>query len=116
MKGTKVLIVEQLDTLAGVLEVQLKQQGFSVTGIAASIAEAVSLAKADNPDVIIIDTQIQGSVTILSQLRGLENHHGKVIFLGFSEGEFSSESDRLYLLKPFSINELVKKICESLEC
>jgi DNA-binding response OmpR family regulator len=116
VQGTKVLIVEQFETLAGVLESQLHLNGFAVTGIAVSIAEAFSLAKTGNPDVILIDTQVQGALTMMSQLQTVEATYGKIIFLGCSESEFSRfESKDSYLIKPFSTNDLIKKICERLK-
>jgi DNA-binding response OmpR family regulator len=116
VQGTKVLIVEQFETLAGVLESQLHLNGFAVTGIASSIAEAFSMATTGNPDVILIDTQVQGALTMLGQLRTVEATYGKIIFLGCSEEEFlPSESKGSYLVKPFSINDLIKKICERLK-
>lgn len=55
-----ILIVEDDFLIAADVESSLKAAGFDVCGIAASADEAISLAKAHNPALVIMDIRLMG--------------------------------------------------------
>jgi len=59
----RVLIVEDEAVVADDLEYQLHQLGYEVVGVAASGREAVALADENRPHVVLMDIQLQGSMT-----------------------------------------------------
>jgi DNA-binding NarL/FixJ family response regulator len=56
----KLLIVEDDHLVALDLETALLEAGFAVTGIAASAEEALALARADRPDLVVMDIRLAG--------------------------------------------------------
>lgn len=55
-----ILIVEDEHLVALDMEAALTDAGFAVAGIAASAAEAVSLARSTSPDLVIMDIRLAG--------------------------------------------------------
>lgn len=62
MSTIKILIVEDQQLIARDIEGLLIDWGYSVVGIAASGAEAVSLFKQHQPDLALVDVNIDGSM------------------------------------------------------
>lgn len=58
--GPVILIVEDDFLIAADVEASLKSAGFNVCGIAASADDAISLAKAHNPALVIMDIRLVG--------------------------------------------------------
>ncbi len=56
----KVLIVEDEHLVAMDIEAALRDAGFAVIGVAASADEAIALARADRPDLVIMDIRLAG--------------------------------------------------------
>jgi DNA-binding NarL/FixJ family response regulator len=56
----KILIVEDDHLVALDLETALLEAGFAVTGIAGSAEEAVALARAERPDLVLMDIRLAG--------------------------------------------------------
>lgn len=59
-QGTKVLIVEDDHLVAIEAEYALLEAGYEVAGIAATAAEAFALARAERPDIVVMDIRLAG--------------------------------------------------------
>ncbi len=58
----RILIVEDEALSARILEYQLTRLGYSIAGVTASGEEAVKLAKAGKPDIVLMDVQLEGTM------------------------------------------------------
>lgn len=114
---TKVLLVEDEAAIVTLLRYNLEREGFKVfsTGLG---DEAITLVKAHQPDIIILDWMLPGmsGVDICAELRRQEETKAVPIIMLSARGE---ESDRIrgldagaddYMVKPFSPNELIARI------
>jgi len=62
MAEVSVLIVEDDDTVARVEDWRLKKLGYNVCGRAINSADAIRLAARHNPDIVLMDINLQGEV------------------------------------------------------
>lgn len=60
MPKARVLIVEDEALLAMSMEADLEDRGFEITGVAATAEDAVALARATRPDVVLMDVRLKG--------------------------------------------------------
>jgi two-component system, response regulator PdtaR len=60
-QGRKVLIVEDDHLVAIEAEFALLEAGYEVAGIAATAAEAMELARAEKPDIVVMDIRLAGT-------------------------------------------------------
>ena len=61
--GIRILIVEDELIIADDLAGQLERMGHNVVGIAIAGVEAVQMAVQGNPDVVLMDVQLQGEMS-----------------------------------------------------
>jgi two-component system phosphate regulon response regulator PhoB len=112
----RILIVEDEQDLASLLEYNLKQEGFE-TEVARTGAAGVSRAKAFKPDLILLDLMLPdvGGTEVARLVREGETRRIPIIMVT-ARGE---ESDRVkglelgaddYVVKPFSVKELMLRI------
>jgi two-component system, OmpR family, phosphate regulon response regulator PhoB len=113
---SRILIVEDEQDLASLLEYNLKQEGFEID-VARTGAAGVSRAKSFKPDLILLDLMLPdiGGTEVARLIR--ENEASRIpIIMVTARGE---ESDRVrglelgaddYVVKPFSIKELLLRI------
>jgi two-component system, cell cycle sensor histidine kinase and response regulator CckA len=59
---TRILVVEDEAAQAGVVEVLLRNLGYDVVGIADSGVDAIRLAGATNPDLVLMDIRLHGDL------------------------------------------------------
>lgn len=115
MEGKRILLVEDQDDIASVLELHLSDLGAKVK-LTADGYEGMQLATTDQWDMVILDIQLPGpsGLDICRTLRKREAYV-PVLFLTSRSTEF----DRVlgldigaddYLTKPFSIMELMARI------
>ena len=64
----KVMVVEDERIVAFNLKQRLAKLGYEVPGIAASGAEALRMAEATRPDLVLMDIRIQGEIDGISDL------------------------------------------------
>lgn len=113
---SRILIVEDEQDLASLLEYNLKQEGFEID-VARTGAAGVSRAKSFKPDLILLDLMLPdiGGTEVARLVREQEGKRVPIIMVT-ARGE---ESDRVrglelgaddYVVKPFSVKELLLRI------
>jgi DNA-binding response OmpR family regulator len=110
--GTKVLLVQEIGTLTGELLNKLRAAGLTVTGVAETGAEALRLSGTNPPEVVLLDTYLRGTMNPSETADALAAQNPAliaVIYLTYRESDVPGKPQH-YVLKPFSINELVRKI------
>jgi PAS domain S-box-containing protein len=111
MKG-RILIVEDESIVALDLRQALEEFALEVVGSAGSADEALELVEATQPDLALMDINIQGSFDGIQTARILQDPFGvPVVFLtSYSDDttieKATRESPYGYLLKPFNRREL----------
>ena len=113
----KLLLVEDDQALADLLEYRFQKEGFDVRATPDG-DEALLLAKEDAPDLVILDWMIEGTsgIEVCRRLRrDKDTAHIPIIMLTARE----AEDDRIrglntgaddYLTKPFSPRELIARV------
>lgn len=110
--ATKVLIVEDEVIVADDLEWKLTNLGYEVIGIVGSGEEAILAVERHQPDVVLMDIQIQGSLNGLETAKRIHRKNGtEVIFVTAFPAVFLRDSDQdrlpgLCVTKPFSTLQL----------
>jgi two-component system phosphate regulon response regulator PhoB len=117
MAGARILVVEDEEALATLLEYNLKREDFDVA-IASDGEEALVKVDESAPDIVILDWMVPkvSGIEVCRRLRANpETANIPVIMLTAR----SEEADRIrgletgaddYLTKPFSMNELVARV------
>jgi two-component system response regulator ResD len=115
-KRGSVLVVDDEPTIAEVVARYLDRAGYE-TRIAADGLQAIEMAGAQRPDLVVLDLMLPGldGLEVMRRLRDADHGHVAVILLT-AKGE---ESDRViglrlgaddYVVKPFSPAELVARV------
>lgn len=103
MTKVRVLIVEDEALIAEDMRWQLNKRNFQVTGMADSGEDALAIADALRPDLVLMDIQLRGPMSGLEAGRLIKERVGsKVIYVS---GTCKSQS-MLAISKPFSIAKL----------
>jgi PAS domain S-box-containing protein len=112
MTNARILIVEDEGLVARDIHTQLLRGQYSVVGVAASGEEAVALANAEKPDLVLMDMKLEGEMDGINAAREIrERIDVPVIYLtAFADDETLARA-RLtepfgYILKPFAEPEL----------
>lgn len=113
----KILIVDDEVIVAEDLGLQLRQQGHTVTGIAASADEAVSLAASKPPDVVLMDIRLRGEtngVEAAAMIQQQARAAVPIVFISaYDRRQFEGLDQILnsvYLNKPVEVQELLRAI------
>ena len=112
-----VLVVEDEDALAELLQYNLKKEGFRVT-VAADGEEAMILVDERQPDLILLDWMLPkvAGIEVCRRLRSRQETRNIPIIMLTARGE---EADRIrgldtgaddYILKPFLMKELFARV------
>jgi two-component system phosphate regulon response regulator PhoB len=112
-----VLVVEDEDALATLLQYNLEKEGYSVA-LAADGEEALMLVDERLPDLVVLDWMLPkiSGIELCRRLRGRSETRNMPIMMLTARGE---ESDRIrgldtgaddYVTKPFSMTELAARI------
>ena len=108
----RILVVEDESLVALDLRQALEEFGLEVVGMAASADEALALAEATQPDLALMDVNIQGTRDGIQTARMLRDQFGvpAVFLTSYSDDatieKATKESPYGYLLKPFNLREL----------
>lgn len=112
-----ILVVEDEDALAELLQYNLKKEGFRVT-VAADGEEAMILVDERQPDVILLDWMLPkvSGIEVCRRLRSRQETRNIPIIMLTARGE---EADRIrgldtgaddYIIKPFLMKELFARV------
>jgi len=120
-KPISILIVEDEALIASYIEDVLGESGFRVAGIAASGAEALSLAAENSPDLALVDIRLTGpidGIELACQLR--EKFAIPAIFLSGLIDARTTERARAahplgFLSKPFLPSQVFNAIQRALD-
>jgi len=120
MLPTRILLVDDDETLRSMMDVVLKQQGFDVT-TAANVPEALKLISSNVYDVLLSDLHMPGAgdgLTVVSAMRHANPKAVTMILSAFPELDAASHAIMLQadqiLLKPMDVMALVAAIKERL--
>ncbi|HYG28287.1 MAG TPA: response regulator, partial [Caulobacteraceae bacterium] len=113
----KILVVEDEDALATLLEYNLSKEGYAVT-LAPDGEEALVLVDEDQPDIVILDWMLPkvSGIEVCRRLRAGQKTRNIPIIMLTARGE---ESDRIrgldtgaddYVVKPFAMSELNARV------
>lgn len=116
---TKILIVEDEETIRKFERINLEMEGFEVLE-AASGEEGLEVAKNENPDIVLLDVMLPGidGFEVCRELRAMEREVGIIMVTAKNqdidkiEGLEAGSDD--YISKPFNPRELTLRI-KSLE-
>ncbi len=117
MAGTKILIVEDEEALATLLEYNLGKENFDVA-LAGDGEEAMLKIEEEAPDLVILDWMLPkvSGIEVCRRLRAKPETRNLPIIMLTARSE---ETDRIrgletgaddYLTKPFSTNELIARV------
>ncbi|HEY0333595.1 MAG TPA: response regulator [Stenotrophomonas sp.] len=117
LAGLRVLVVENDDMNAMLLELQLAQAGASVIGPAADTHQALQLLGAENPDLAVLDYRLGHGLTsepIAEQLGQMGVPF--VLATGQASGSLPTAFDRgIVLIKPYLAEDLVRSLLQAQE-
>jgi CheY-like chemotaxis protein len=110
-KGT-ILLVEDDDIVARVIEWRLKNLGYSVCGCASSSQEAMDLIMKRVPDLVLMDINIKGDIDGIETARMIKQRISiPIVYLTSYSDEATLERVNEthpdgYVIKPFDDNQL----------
>jgi DNA-binding response OmpR family regulator len=113
---TKILVVDDETDVRRLIEVKLKKEGFEVV-TAADGVEGVEMAKAENPDLIVMDVMMPrlDGYSATKQIK-TEMDPAPVVVMLTAKGQQSDVIEGLvggaddYIVKPFAPRELIARI------
>jgi two-component system, OmpR family, phosphate regulon response regulator PhoB len=117
MAATNILVVEDEDALATLLQYNLEKEGYLVT-VAGDGEEAMTLAQEQAPDLVVLDWMLPkvSGIEVCRRLRARTETRNLPIIMLTARGE---ETDRIrgldtgaddYVVKPISMTELAARI------
>ena len=111
--GIRVLIVEDEFLIALHMETSLMELGHTVCGTTSSGEDAVRLAREEEPDVVIIDINLQGEMDGIETAGRIRSFSTTaVIFVtGYSDRDLKSRAEEMkplaYFIKPVSVDQII---------
>ena len=112
MAASTIMIVDDEIIIARELESRLRKLGYDVPGIAASGKEAIHLAEATAPDLVLMDIVLKGEIDGIEAATEIRKQRSvPVIYLTAYTDETTLRRARItepfgYIVKPFSEREL----------
>jgi two-component system, cell cycle sensor histidine kinase and response regulator CckA len=112
--GLTVLIADDESSLRLALELFLARQGHRVVH-AANAHDALRLAQQMHLDAALVDARMPGDgIALVDQLEEIPALHGRVALMsgdvGYIRSRQNDNPNRLYIAKPFEMNEVVNLI------
>jgi len=114
-ESKKILIVEDEVIVSLYLQFQLKRLNFNVLKPVSTGEKAISLAKEEDPDIILMDIRLASEMDGIQAVTEILSFSSPlVIFMtGYHDEKFRREAEKLnaqYLLKPIEISKLIETI------
>ncbi len=115
LKSESILVVEDEEKIARLLEIELEYEGYSVTKALDGI-KALELYRSKNWDLILLDVMLPGlsGIEILRRIRA--NDNSTPVLLLTAKGSVEDKVSGLdlgandYITKPFQIEELLARV------
>jgi DNA-binding NtrC family response regulator len=119
MNGWKVLLVDDETEFVTTLAERLNLRGIT-TSIATNGKEALTLIRADRPDVVVLDILMPGlgGLAVLDQIRTTDPKIKVILLTG--RGAIYEDDHKVppgafaFLIKPVNIDDLIEKMREAL--
>ncbi|SBV53002.1 two-component system regulatory protein [Xanthomonas bromi] len=117
LRGARVLVVENDDMNAMLLDMQLVQAGAVVMGPVGEVRDALQLISADAPDIAVLDYRLGNGETSEPVARLLsERGIPFVLATGVASGSIPSGFERgVILTKPYLSEELINALSRARE-
>jgi len=118
MSGVKVLLVDDEQEFTSALSERLEIRGHAVR-VADSGEEALEIAEAEPPEVVVLDLKMPGlsGIEVLKRLKSMLPQVPVLLLTGYGSTEEGIKGMQLgafdYLLKPLNITDLIKKMQEA---
>jgi PAS domain S-box-containing protein len=112
----RILVVEDQGIVATDIQRCLEDDGFEVTAIATSMAEAILEASRSRPDLVLMDVRIQGEADGIDAADHLHRHFGlPIVYLtAHDDGDTMARAKRTepmaFLVKPFKPADLTRTV------
>lgn len=116
MANEKILIVEDELIVAQSLENQLRKLGYNIAGKAGYGQEAIDLAGQTNPDMVLMDIKLSGSMDGVEAAEHINKKFGiPVVFLSAFADKETLQRAKItdpygYIVKPFELRKLYTTI------
>jgi PAS domain S-box-containing protein len=110
-RPTRVLVVEDEPIVALDLQLRLERMGYDVPVVASSGEDAVRSARAEPPDLVLMDINLEGEMDGIDAADELARERLPVVFLTAYSNDRTLQRAKIaepygYLLKPFEEREL----------
>lgn len=108
----KLLIVEDEFIVANDLQLILEGHGYKVTGIAASVGEALEMIGHDRPELVLLDIQLKGKLNGIDLANKLNEMQIAFVYLSANSNQSILESAKVtqpygFLVKPFRTKDIL---------
>ena len=108
----RILIVEDEYIIANDLELILTEAGYSVTGVADSVAEALAFMEKQKPDIVLLDIYLKGRETGIDLAKRLEELSIPFIYISANDNRSVLEAVKAtqpigYIVKPFREKDIL---------
>ncbi|MBT9188912.1 LytR/AlgR family response regulator transcription factor [Zobellia russellii] len=123
-KGTRILIVEDDMIIAANISLQLGNLGYEVTGVVTRGEEAVTHAKENAPDILLLDINLKGNLNGIRTAKAIQQFKDiPVIYLtaNADEATFAQAKEtrpKAYITKPFNklnLQRTIELVADQLE-
>lgn len=110
--NARILIVEDDEVIASLLEWRVKKLGYEVCGKAANGPDALDLVQNEEPSLVLLDIGLPGTLDGIETARRIRKiSKASVVFVtGYSQGEIIDRAKTTYpdgfILKPFGDDDL----------
>jgi CheY-like chemotaxis protein len=117
LQGLRVLVLENDEMNALLLELQLAQAGASVIGPASTAQQGLQLLQQESPDLAVLDYRLGGGQTSEPVAEALSTLGVPfVLATGQTTGNLPSAFDRgIVLVKPYLAEDLVRSLRQAQE-
>jgi len=114
--ATKVLIVDDNESIRGLLSVLFRSEHFEVVGELSSGDNLITTVKRLSPDIVCLDQEMPGKdgLTLLKEIKELDTKVVVLMITGTKDPEFQRQAVEAgvagFLRKPFSQTQVLKEL------
>ena len=107
----KILIVEDEFVVANDLEIMLEAAGYETMGIAVSVKAAIEEIAKNIPDLVLLDIQLQGTLSGIDLARQLKTRHIAFVYLSANSDQTTLQKAKATEPYGFLVNQFDPRIC-----